>query len=165
MLTVTDTKEGEHPAIEIGEISSDDFVSELSVFVNSVWKFKQYVTSGDIDETTFLSDQELLELARKNKEKPKKKSVVTKTYSRSPYVSEYAKRRAKGCCQLCGTPAPFDTNMGRPYLETHHIIWLSAGGLDDIENTVALCPNCHRKMHIINLNEDIEKLMNVAKQS
>ncbi|WP_068985414.1 HNH endonuclease [Lysinibacillus xylanilyticus] len=29
------------------------------------------------------------------------------------------------------------------------------GGEDTIENCVALCPNCHRKMHSLALNEDI----------
>ena len=35
-------------------------------------------------------------------------------------------------------------------METHHIEWLSKGGSDTIDNTVALCPNCHKKMHILN---------------
>jgi len=51
-----------------------------------------------------------------------------------------------------------------PYLEVHHIIWLSKGGDDDIDNTVALCPNCHKKMHILNLDKDIEYLSNLNKQ-
>lgn len=45
-----------------------------------------------------------------------------------------------------------------PYLESHHIIWLSKGGDDSIENTVALCPNCHRKMHEIANEEDVKLL-------
>ncbi|GAA0237082.1 HNH endonuclease [Metaclostridioides mangenotii] len=49
------------------------------------------------------------------------------------------------------------------YLEVqvHHIIWLSKGGNDDIDNTVALCPNCHKKMHILNLDKDLEHLSNL----
>ncbi|MFP5111610.1 HNH endonuclease [Bacillaceae bacterium C204] len=43
-------------------------------------------------------------------------------------------------------------------METHHIVWLSKGGDDTIENTVAICPNCHRKMHALNLAEDVRKL-------
>ncbi|WP_238917318.1 HNH endonuclease [Clostridium sp. YIM B02555] len=41
----------------------------------------------------------------------------------------------------------------------HHIKWLSRGGEDSIENTAALCPNCHRRMHIVDSNEDREKLI------
>lgn len=40
----------------------------------------------------------------------------------------------------------------------HHIIWLLGGGEDTIQNTVALCPNCHRKMHVLNLEFDLQKL-------
>lgn len=87
------------------------------------------------------------------------KLTTTKTYIRDSYVKEYTKRLANGHCQLCGKEAPFNDNYGIPYLETHHIIWLSNGGEDSIENTVALCPNCHRKMHIVNTEEDIEKLL------
>ncbi|WP_231702590.1 HNH endonuclease [Desulfocucumis palustris] len=59
---------------------------------------------------------------------------------------------------MCDSPAPFKDKKEEPYLETHHIEWLSQGGTDTIDNTVTLCPNCHRKMHTLNLNSDIEKL-------
>lgn len=85
--------------------------------------------------------------------------VKTKVYVRDPYVSEYAKRRANGVCQLCGKPAPFMDNDGKPYLETHHIIWLADEGPDSLENTVALCPNCHRKMHIVKSSADVRILL------
>lgn len=91
-----------------------------------------------------------------------RKSLVT-TYERNVYVTEYAKRRAKGICELCEEPAPFANKLGEPYLETHHIVWLANGGEDTIENTVALCPNCHRKMHIVDSEKDIEKLKQIIK--
>lgn len=73
-------------------------------------------------------------------------------------VSEYARRSANGLCQLCGMPAPFAGNDGMPYLEIHHIIPLREGGADSIGNVAALCPNCHRKMHVLNLQADVQKL-------
>lgn len=88
--------------------------------------------------------------------------TTTKSYFRDSYVSKYAKRRADGICQLCNKPAPFIDNDGNPFLETHHIIWLADGGADSTENTIALCPNCHRKMHVINLEEDVKKLKKIA---
>ncbi|WP_408869546.1 HNH endonuclease [Commensalibacter communis] len=51
------------------------------------------------------------------------------------------------------------TLKGVPYLETHHIQWLSRGGSDKLENMVALCPNCHKKMHILNDEKDMDFLM------
>jgi 5-methylcytosine-specific restriction endonuclease McrA len=38
------------------------------------------------------------------------------------------------------------------------------GAEDTLENTVAVCPNCHRKVHIRDDKEDREKLIRVAAQ-
>ncbi|WP_342025552.1 HNH endonuclease [Cytobacillus pseudoceanisediminis] len=51
---------------------------------------------------------------------------------------------------------PFQAKKGKPYLETH-IIWLANGGDDTFENTVYICPNCHRKMHAWNLLDYVKK--------
>lgn len=91
------------------------------------------------------------------------RNAVVKTYERNPYVTEYAKRRAKGICGLCEQQAPFLNKNGEPYLETHHIEWLANGGEDTIENTVALCPNCHQKMHVVESEDDIKKLKQIVK--
>lgn len=111
-----------------------------------------------------LSNNELKVAAQRNESiKPKQYVSEVKQIERNPYIAEYAKRRANGICQLCGMPAPFNSpKTGEPYLESHHIIWLSDGGSDTIDNTVALCPNCHRKMHYVNDSEDVEKLKKVA---
>jgi len=93
------------------------------------------------------------------------RNVTTTTYVRDQNVSEYAKSCADGLCQLCGKPAPFKDKSGEPYLETHHIIWLSAGGADSVENTIALCPNCHRKMHVVNAPSDVRVLLEKAKKN
>ena len=69
-------------------------------------------------------------------------------YHRNPDVVAERLHRADGICGGCGQPAPFRrANDGSPYLEVHHILPLAFGGRDDIENTVALCPNCHRQKH------------------
>lgn len=87
---------------------------------------------------------------------------MTKVYSRNIFLSEWVKRSANGVCCLCSQQAPFLSLNGDPYLETHHIVWLSKGGDDSLENMVALCPNCHRKMHHVNDKEDVVKLKLVA---
>lgn len=106
-----------------------------------------------------LSIDELYKIAIKQSVSSPKQITTTVTQTvRNPYISEYAKKRAKGICQLCGMPAPFTKSDGEPYLETHHIEWLSKGGEDSVENTVALCPNCHRRMHVLQEEADIQKL-------
>ena len=98
-------------------------------------------------------------LYQKNNGQPGIRLVSSSIYERDAFVAEYTKRRAAGTCQLCKNPAPFLDSVGKPYLENHHIIWLSKGGKDSIDNTVALCPNCHRKMHIIDCEQDRKILM------
>jgi 5-methylcytosine-specific restriction protein A len=109
-----------------------------------------------------LSDNELKNRAEHSPKKAGNRPVTSNQYDRNPWVTEYAKRRAKGKCQLCEQEAPFKSKKGEPFLETHHIIWLAEDGEDTINNTVALCPNCHRKMHSLNLNKDKGKLLQIA---
>ena len=112
------------------------------------------------DKAEQLSDAQLKAKAEEAQtSQPKERTVKSRTYERNAYVSEYAKRRAAGRCQLCNNSAPFLDKRGKPFLETHHIVWLSKGGSDTIDNTVALCPNCHRKMHTLNRKEDVDRLL------
>jgi len=74
--------------------------------------------------------------------------VTTGRFFRNPSVAEYVRRAADGVCQGCHEPAPFvSKTTGEPFLEIHHIKSLADGGADIIENTTALCPNCHRERH------------------
>lgn len=111
-----------------------------------------------------LSINKLKEIAQKKETmKPKNYISEVKQIERSPYIAEYAKRRANGICQLCNKPAPFNNpKTGEPYLESHHVVWLSQGGSDTIDNIVALCPNCHKKLHYVNDSKDVEKLKLIA---
>ncbi len=80
--------------------------------------------------------------------KPSTRIVETTIYVRNPDVVAEALYRAKGHCEYCGEPAPFlRRSDNAPYLEVHHIITLADGGDDTVENTQALCPNCHRRAH------------------
>lgn len=90
----------------------------------------------------------LLKKAReRSTSKVRSRQTTVEQRDRDNYIAEVSKRRAEGICTLCGEPAPFKDKKGKPFLESHHIDWLSEGGADSIENVVALCPNCHRKMH------------------
>ncbi len=105
------------------------------------------------------SDSELLEkrakriqargLKRKPKgnRRPEKNMTSGASYQRDPQVVAWVLDHANGICGLCGQPAPFVDTSGKPFLEVHHITWLSKGGEDTVENSVALCPNCHRRAH------------------
>lgn len=69
-------------------------------------------------------------------------------FKRNPDVVAEVLFRANGICEKCNNPAPFFRKSDNtPYLEVHHYIPLSEGGDDTIENAIAVCPNCHRRLH------------------
>ena len=109
-----------------------------------------------------LSDKELVKRAANIKSRAGCRRAITDLYEKNVFVAELSRRKANGICQLCDQPAPFNDRHGRPYLETHHITWIAAGGEDTIENSVALCPNCHAKMHKLNRKSDQRKLKKKA---
>lgn len=127
---------------------------------------KEELQEKEENEANSLDDSELFEKAKEHgNSKPKGRISTTFSYVRDTYIAEASKRRAKGVCQLCGHPAPFNDKKGNPYLESHHIIWLSEGGADTLENIAALCPNCHRKMHIVNDIKDVKKLQDLNRNT
>ncbi len=79
---------------------------------------------------------------------PLRVRVYSYAYKRNPDIVAEALCRANGICEVCKKQAPFiRASDGDPYLEVHHLIPLAEGGLDSLENVVALCPNCHRQKH------------------
>ncbi len=86
--------------------------------------------------------------------------VVATAYRRNHDVIAERLSLAGDICGLCYDKAPFDRENGTPFLEVHHIIPLSEGGKDTVENTAALCPNCHREVHFGNMRQVLrEKLL------
>ena len=111
-----------------------------------------------------LTNEEIYERARKSATYvPSAYEVKTVQYSRNGNITLAARRRAGGTCQLCGK-VPFYDPKGEAYLEVHHIIPLADGGPDTLENVAALCPNCHRKMHVLKDKQDIQTLIEKAKK-
>lgn len=95
-----------------------------------------------------LSDEELQARAKNSNKLPTRRMSAVHIFSRNQYVAAAVLRRAKGRCETCTKPAPFIATATRaPYLEIHHRVRLADGGKDTIENTIAVCPNCHRQAH------------------
>ena len=98
-----------------------------------------------------LSDEKLIEKAKQSTPTATNETSTGsrsgRSYPRSQYVREFAFRTADGVCQGCGENAPFISKSGDPFLEVHHINRRSDGGADAPENVIALCPNCHRRVH------------------
>lgn len=101
-------------------------------------------SATDIDELRRKAEADAVE------EVPENASTTTQTtqeYTRSQTIVRYVKSRADGTCEGCGEPAPFTSKTGEPYLHAHHIHELSEGGTDTPDTVIALCPNCHFRVH------------------
>lgn len=80
-------------------------------------------------------------------QKPSQALQKTTSYQRDPKVKAWVLKESNGFCENCGNPAPFMTDAKEPFLEVHHVIYLSDGGSDTTHNAIALCPNCHSAFH------------------
>lgn len=103
------------------------------------------------DEQT-IDPEVLREKAEENavEEIPEETTTVTHEtpeYNRSTEIKKYVKARSDGVCEGCGEPAPFTSKTGEPYLHAHHVHELSNGGSDTPDTVIALCPNCHYRVH------------------
>ena len=79
---------------------------------------------------------------------PEQIQITSIGFKRNPDVIVEVLSRANGVCEKCNKNAPFIRRKDNtPYLEVHHKVMLSDGGEDTIENTIAVCPNCHRELH------------------
>jgi len=92
---------------------------------------------------------------------PKTVTSSIQTFVRDPWVKAWVLQEANGYCECCGEEAPFRTSDRIPYLEVHHVRLLANGGSDTVGNAVAVCPNCHRNLHLgadaQNLREELFK--------
>jgi 5-methylcytosine-specific restriction protein A len=141
--TLASTKDG----LDVFEPTADN--DKLNLLVDSLLKQKIEAPAGSIQ--------------------PKQSNINTTVYLRDPFVKAWVLSNAEGKCEACQLPAPFHRTDGTPYLEVHHLIPLSEGGSDTISNTLAVCPNCHRKLHFsldkeslkLDIKSKISRLMRV----
>lgn len=75
------------------------------------------------------------------------KQRLTVVHYRSEAVKRYVLARARGRCEGCENEAPFKNKKNQPYLEPHHTTRRADGGPDAPAHVIALCPNCHRRVH------------------
>ncbi|MDC0612003.1 HNH endonuclease [Vibrio sp.] len=95
-----------------------------------------------------LSKEQRAERISKANTVAKTTQITATVFVRNPDIVAEALIRANGVCENCNNRAPFIRKSDNtPYLEVHHKVPLAKGGTDNLENVVALCPNCHREAH------------------
>lgn len=102
----------------------------------------------DLAAAKKLSEEERAKLLQGVPKKPKRIITTTTCLEYNPVVIATRLALAEGKCEKCGQEAPFISALdGMPYLEVHHIKSIAEGGEDTVDNTIALCPNCHKEIH------------------
>lgn len=80
---------------------------------------------------------------------------------KSYYMACYANNNVL-TCECCGEET-FITEAGEPYVEFHHLIPFNiAYGPDHYLNLFALCPNCHRRIHFLKVDEKHAEYENLS---
>ena len=92
--------------------------------------------------------RKLLEGTPRGQSSPRRVPSSSSQFVRDPLVRAWVLEASGGACEACSAPAPFLDSLGQPYLEVHHVLTLAEGGPDTVENAVAVCPNCHRRLHL-----------------
>jgi 5-methylcytosine-specific restriction protein A len=86
----------------------------------------------------------------------RKVTLQTTYYVRNRSLVGILQEMYNGRCQLCG----FDPRLlyGVTACNAHHIVYLSRGGRDELENLLLVCPNHHRVIHAANAAFDFKDL-------
>jgi 5-methylcytosine-specific restriction protein A len=151
---------------EIGEPTLSGYLPARNVGSNSALSdiVKSRLSQKDIEITLtsdeFNLDVQVERLLKKYVARPEPiqappEYVLAKerAFLRNARVKAWVLQESNGVCEGCNLPAPFTLPNGQPFLEVHHMRPLCDAGSDSVENTVALCPNCHRRCHFSNDQE------------
>jgi 5-methylcytosine-specific restriction endonuclease McrA len=140
-------------AIVVGKLGTRGFLHDLAGYLRVVAAFRARPTTDShaLDETVdgILSKGKIPR--PKGQRRPHKRRVSGSgvVFARDPEVKAWVLQTAQGRCEQCGRQGPFKkTRTGRRYLEVHHVVQLADDGPDTPENAVAVCPNCHRHLHL-----------------
>jgi 5-methylcytosine-specific restriction endonuclease McrA len=154
-------------AMRVAGLNKVDFIDVQTFIYRDDWyterRHREVIDQyeEEAEKAQSLSIEDLLDRIRGAAPQPPRITRST-YYHRDPNITALVKKLALGECDLCGRQAPFVNHSGVPYLECHHIEHLADGGEDSLANCVALCPNCHTKMHVLNLESDRASLLTIV---
>lgn len=92
--------------------------------------------------------------------RPTRHTTTSAVFARDPLVVAIRKKLANNRCEVpdC-TNHTFQTDNGEFYVEVHHIVPLSEGGEDSLENTAAICANHHKHIHHAKLRGELREVL------
>ncbi|MFZ5354592.1 MAG: HNH endonuclease [Bacillota bacterium] len=132
--------------------------------------YTNYLREEDEDErreirATYLemSTADLFEIIKQSSntattqlEEDRSRNVALISQMKSYYIQRFANEQMLNC--ECCHEETFLTSSNEPYVEFHHLIPFGGGhyGPDHYLNIYALCPDCHRRIHFMNVNDKQE---------
>jgi 5-methylcytosine-specific restriction endonuclease McrA len=130
---------------------------------NNIFIYNLSGLDDNVSEENLYSqiDVELLrERATNINTTPSQVEQTVRVYPRNNILRTYVKERSNYSCEMPDCDyIGFNKNDSKKYIEIHHVDPLSEGGEDSISNTVALCPNCHRKIHYAENKEELKQTL------
>lgn len=136
-----------------------------------------YRHSNNNEELNEENYQDLILTAKATKtcECPQKKTnpkdrVKGKVWERNPSIAKEALNIADYKCELDESHITFiSSNTGKNFVEAHHLIPMKYQGdfensIDVPGNIIAMCPTCHRKIHLCGINEKKDMLKSLYSQ-
>lgn len=87
---------------------------------------------------------------------PSRNRIIREEFNRNQWLAESLKSYYANRCQVCGHD--FEPRYGEAFSESHHIQYLSQGGMDISGNIVVVCPNHHRIIHATHAEFDRSNL-------
>jgi DNA-binding XRE family transcriptional regulator len=121
---------------------------EVVATINAASPFIEIYDAGLLSKLSHAYNKCTSDTKSELTEEPIRTVVSMEVYFNNPNIINEVFLRAKGVCESCKQPAPFNrASDNSPYLEVHHILPLSTGGADSSANVMAVCPNCHKKLH------------------
>lgn len=160
--------------LEIDSIAAYEQNRGLSYLSDEVVKItknkieeKKLVDEDDEDgliSTANIEKEVIVEASYKPIKRPNKIDSKRLLFERNPEKAKKSIILADYKCELNESHVTFLTKNGKPYMEAHHLIPLSAqtyftNSLDVDANIICLCPNCHRKLHYGKYNiSDLRKI-------
>ncbi len=117
--------------------------------------YKKIKEPNNVEEAT----AEIARISQEIKDVPVKEKIKTaRMLVRNPKFARLVKEKVKYVCEICGEN-PFIQKNGLPYAEAHHKSELSKTKIDNPNDMICVCANCHKVIHF-GTTEEFQKRMN-----
>lgn len=142
--------------LDITDVPEDLF--EKTNELSQIYKIKSELEDDkyvlEVNQVSNINSYSLEDILELSKNAPTYIEANVKRYIRNPTIARWALQRANYKCEINPEHETFiKSSDSKPYVEPHHIIPLSEQknfnlNLDNVENIISLCPNCHRQVHL-----------------